>query len=85
MEIGVTCKMQRDSTVWMCVIKGMEMIYNVYNIAAKEQKEKEQREENKKWRSVRDNEMKEERRRKEEEKEGPRKVLWGAWTKSDNV
>jgi DNA repair exonuclease SbcCD ATPase subunit len=35
---------------------------------AKERKEKEQREDDGKWRSVRDNEIREERRRKEEEK-----------------
>jgi hypothetical protein len=43
-------------------------LYGVGDGLAKEQKEKEQREDDKRWRSVRDNEVKEERRRKEEEK-----------------
>jgi hypothetical protein len=43
-------------------------LYGVSNGLAKERKEKEQREENKKWSSVRDNDIKEERRRKEEER-----------------
>jgi hypothetical protein len=43
-------------------------LYEVSDGLAKERKEKEQREEFKKWRSVRDNGIKEERRRKEEEK-----------------
>jgi hypothetical protein len=43
-------------------------MYGVSDGLAKERKEKEQREEDKKWRTDRDNEIKEERRRKEEEK-----------------
>jgi hypothetical protein len=51
------------------MVKAVEKaMYGVSDSLAKEHKEKEQREEDKKWRSVRDNEMKEERRRKEEEK-----------------
>ncbi len=43
-------------------------LYGVSDGLAKERKEREQREEDKKWRTVRDNEIKEDRRRKEEEK-----------------
>ncbi len=43
-------------------------MYRVTDRIAKDQKEREQREDDKRWRSVRDNEIKEERRRKEEEK-----------------
>jgi hypothetical protein len=45
-----------------------KVMYGVSDGLAKERKEKEQREEDKKWRSVRDNEIKEEKRRREEEK-----------------
>jgi hypothetical protein len=45
-----------------------KVMYGVSDGLAKERKEKEQREEDKKWRLVRDNEIKEERMRKEEEK-----------------
>jgi hypothetical protein len=43
-------------------------MYGVSDGLAKERKEKEQREDDGKWRTVRDNEIREERRRKEEEK-----------------
>jgi hypothetical protein len=43
-------------------------MYGVSDGLAKERKEREQREEDKKWRLARDNEIKEERRRKEEER-----------------
>jgi hypothetical protein len=43
-------------------------MYGVSDGLAKERKEREQREDDKKWRTVRDNEIKEERRRKEAEK-----------------
>jgi hypothetical protein len=43
-------------------------MFGVSDGLAKERKEKEQREEDKKWGSVRENEIKEERRKKEEEK-----------------
>ncbi len=43
-------------------------MYGVSDGLAKERKEKEEREEDAKWRLVRENEIKEERRRKEEEK-----------------
>jgi chromosome segregation ATPase len=43
-------------------------MYGVSDELAKERKEKEQREEEGKWRTVRDNEIRDERRRKEEEK-----------------
>ncbi len=46
-----------------------KIMYGVSDGLAKEKKEKEQREDDGKWRSVRDNEIREERRRKEEEKE----------------
>jgi DNA repair exonuclease SbcCD ATPase subunit len=45
-----------------------KVMYGVSDGLAKERKEKEQREDDGKWRSVRDNEIREERRRKEEEK-----------------
>jgi uncharacterized membrane protein len=43
-------------------------MYGISDGLAKQRKEKEQMEEDNKWRSVKDNEIKEERRRKEEEK-----------------
>jgi hypothetical protein len=43
-------------------------MYGASDGLAKERKEKEQREEDRKWRAVRDNETREERRRKDEEK-----------------
>jgi hypothetical protein len=45
-----------------------KVMYGVSDGLAKERKEKEQREDEGKWRTVRDNEIREERRRKEEEK-----------------
>jgi beta-glucosidase-like glycosyl hydrolase len=45
-----------------------KVMYGVGDGLAKDRKEKEQKEEDKKWRMVRENEMREERRRKEEEK-----------------
>jgi hypothetical protein len=45
-----------------------KVMYGVSDGLAKERKEKEQREDDGKWRTVRDNELREERRRKEEEK-----------------
>jgi hypothetical protein len=43
-------------------------MYGVSDGLAKERREKEQREDDRKWRTVRDNEIREERRRKDEEK-----------------
>jgi hypothetical protein len=45
-----------------------KVMYGVGDGLAQDRKEKEQKEEDKKWRMVRENEMREERRRKEEEK-----------------
>jgi hypothetical protein len=45
-----------------------KVMYGVSDRLAKERKEKEQREDDGKWRTVRDNELREERRKKEEEK-----------------
>jgi hypothetical protein len=43
-------------------------MYGLSDGLAKERKEREQREDDKRWRSARDNELKEERRRKEKRK-----------------
>jgi hypothetical protein len=50
----------------VCAVE--KAMYGVSDGLAKERKEKEQREDDGKWRTVRDNEIREERRRKEEEK-----------------
>jgi hypothetical protein len=50
----------------VCAVE--KAMYGVSDGLAKERKEKEQKEDDGKWRTVRDNEVREERRRKEEEK-----------------
>ncbi len=70
------CRDVSPEALWNMARNGLDAIvgavekamYGVSNVLAKERKEKEQREDGRKWRTVRHNQIREERRRKEEEK-----------------